>query len=311
MKQNKILGLIIGLCTLSLFTTNAQQTHYKTIDIDGVEIFYREAGDKTKPAILLFHGYPSSSHMFRNLITELSDSYYLIAPDYPGFGQSEQPSDLDYEYTFDNLAKTMMKLVEKLQIEKYSIYLQDYGAPVGYRIAANSPERVQCLIIQNGNAYEEGLASDFWTPVKAYWKNPSEENRKPLEEVHSMKGLKWQYLHGVKDKSKVSPDAWMMDWTHFIKDGNKDIQVSLFYDYQNNVKLYPEWQAYLKKHQPPTVIVWGNNDEIFPANTAAEAYKKDLKNLDFNLFDTGHFALETHYKEIGEKITEFLDKNIK
>lgn len=311
MKQNKILGLIIGLCTLSLFTTNAQQTHYKTIDIDGVEIFYREAGDKTKPAILLFHGYPSSSHMFRNLITELSDSYYLIAPDYPGFGQSEQPSDLDYEYTFDNLAKTMMKLVEKLQIEKYSIYLQDYGAPVGYRIAANSPERVQCLIIQNGNAYEEGLASDFWTPVKAYWKNPSEENRKPLEEVHSMKGLKWQYLHGVKDKSKVSPDAWMMDWTHFIKDGNKEIQVSLFYDYQNNVKLYPEWQAYLKKHQPPTVIVWGNNDEIFPGNTAAEAYKKDLKNLDFNLFDTGHFALETHYKEIGEKITEFLDKKIK
>lgn len=311
MKQNKILGLIIGLCTLSLFTTNAQQTHYKTIDIDGVEIFYREAGDKTKPAILLFHGYPSSSHMFRNLITELSDSYYLIAPDYPGFGQSEQPSDLDYEYTFDNLAKTMMNLVEKLQIEKYSIYLQDYGAPVGYRIAANSPERVQCLIIQNGNAYEEGLASDFWTPVKAYWKNPSEENRKPLEEVHSMKGLKWQYLHGVKDKSKVSPDAWMMDWTHFIKEGNKDIQVSLFYDYQNNVKLYPEWQAYLKKHQPPTVIVWGNNDEIFPGNTAAEAYKKDLKNLDFNLFDTGHFALETHYKEIGEKITEFLDKNIK
>lgn len=311
MKQNKILGLIIGLCTLSLFTTNAQQTHYKTIDIDGVEIFYREAGDKTKPAILLFHGYPSSSHMFRNLITELSDSYYLIAPDYPGFGQSEQPSDLDYEYTFDNLAKTMMNLVEKLQIEKYSIYLQDYGAPVGYRIAANSPERVQCLIIQNGNAYEEGLASDFWTPVKAYWKNPSEENRKPLEEVHSMKGLKWQYLHGVKDKSKVSPDAWMMDWTHFIKDGNKAIQVSLFYDYQNNVKLYPEWQAYLKKHQPPTVIVWGNNDEIFPGNTAAEAYKKDLKNLDFNLFDTGHFALETHYKEIGEKITEFLDKNIK
>ncbi|WP_412986594.1 alpha/beta fold hydrolase [Pontimicrobium sp. IMCC45349] len=280
---------------------------YNTIKIKDLDIFYREAGDKTKPTILLLHGYPTSSHMFRNLITDLSVQYHVIAPDYPGFGRSEQPSMKDFEYTFDNMSLIVEDLLMKLNIDKYSIYLMDYGAPIGFRIASKYPKRVESLIIQNGNAYDEGL-KDFWIPIKKYWNEYTKENGKPLEGFHSPDGLKWQYTHGVKDVSKISPDNWHIDLQHLTRDENNEIQLAMFYDYRTNVPLYPKWQKYFRDYQPPTLIVWGKNDYIFPAD-GAYPYKRDLKNLEFHLLDTGHFALEEKGDEIANYILKFLKKN--
>lgn len=283
------------------------KTSYSTIKVQGVDIFYREAGNPEKPTILLLHGYPTSSHMFRNLISELSEDYHVLAPDYPGYGRSEQPAMDEFDYSFDNMAKIVEDFLAAKKVGKYSIYLMDYGAPIGFRIAAKYPERVESLIVQNGNAYEEGLR-DFWIPIKKYWNSPTVENGKALEGFHSPEGLKWQYTHGVEDTTKISPDNWHIDLQHLSRDENNAIQLAMFYDYRTNVPLYPVWQKYFRDHQPPTLIVWGKNDFIFPAE-GAYPYKRDLKNLDFNLLDTGHFALEEKGDEIARHILRFLKKN--
>lgn len=285
------------------------KTTYNIKKIHGVEIFYREAGDKTKPTLVLLHGYPTSSHMYRNLIKDLSDKYHLIAPDYPGYGRSEQPPIAKFEYTFNNYAKIVTTLLAELDIQKYSLYLMDYGAPVGFRIASASPEKVDALIIQNGCAYEEGLEA-FWDPIKAYWKDINDkEAEATLGTFHDANGLKWQYTHSVPDVTAISPDNWEIDLRHLERPENAAIQLAMFYDYQNNLSLYPQWQEYFRKHQPETLIVYGKNDYIFPGS-GAEAFKKDLKNLEFHLFETGHFALESHGEEIAGLISDFLARKV-
>ena len=281
---------------------------YKTVKVNGISIFYREAGSESAPTLLLLHGFPTSSHMFRNLMTELSDSYHMLAPDYPGFGNSEQPPMKDFDYTFENLSNIMEGFLDTLGVKKYSIYLMDYGAPIGFRIAAKYPNRVETLIIQNGNAYEEGLR-EFWDPIKKYWKDRTSENAKPLTEFITPEGVKWQYTHGVQDPQAISPDNWNVDLRHLTREGNPAIQLALFYDYQSNVPLYPSWQAYFRKHQPPTLIVWGKNDYIFPAE-GAHPYKRDLKDLEFHLLNTGHFALEEDGHEIVRFIRDFLGRKV-
>jgi len=285
----------------------ANQTLHRNITVQGVNIFYREAGNPNKPTILLLHGYPTSSHMFRNLITDLSVQYHVLAPDYPGFGRSEQPAMKDFEYTFANMATIVEGFLEELNVDKYSLYLMDYGAPIGFRIAAKYPEKVESLIIQNGNAYEEGLR-DFWIPIKKYWNDYTIDNGKPLEGFHSPDGLKWQYTHGVQDSLSISPDNWSIDLQHLTRPENNDIQLAMFYDYRTNVPLYPEWQQYFRDYQPPTLIVWGKNDYIFPAE-GAYPYKRDIKQVEFHLLDTGHFALEEKGEEIGIYILNFLKRN--
>lgn len=314
--------ILVGVAGLFMLTKEAQQvsaepikgssksypTLYKTTNLDGLNIFYREAGPEDAPTILLLHGFPTSSHMFRNLISDLSDSYHLIAPDYPGFGNSDQPAMDKFDYSFDNYSLLIEKLLKKLDINSYSIYLMDYGAPIGFRIAAKYPERVQSLIVQNGNAYDEGLR-EFWDPIKKYWKNRTAENAEPLKGFITKEGVEWQFTHGVRNKEVISPDNWNMDLRHLTREGNPAIQLKLFYDYQTNVSLYPDWQEYFRTYQPPTLIVWGKNDYIFPAE-GAHPYKRDLKNIEFHLLDTGHFALEEDGDVIAETIRNFLTKNL-
>lgn len=281
------------------------KTSYHSRKINGVEIFYREGGDKNKPTVLLLHGYPTSSHMFRNLINELLDDFHLIAPDYPGFGRSEQPPIASFEYSFENYSNIVKKLLDELGIAKFSIYLMDYGAPIGFRIASRNPDQIETLIIQNGCAYDEGLET-FWDPIKEYWKdrnNKAAENT--IRGFHDPNGLKWQYTHAVPDPSVISPDNWELDLRHLERPENGDIQLALFYDYQTNVVLYPEWHEYFRKYQPETIIVYGKDDYIFPGS-GAEAFKKDLKNLEYHLFNTGHFALESFGDEIIALIKDFL-----
>jgi len=285
-----------------------RQTLHKSVEIDGVKVFYREAGSTDAPTILLLHGFPTSSHMFRNLIPALSDRFHLVAPDYPGFGNSDQPALEDFEYSFDNLASLMDAFVDRLGIERYSLYLMDYGAPIGFRLAAKHPERVASLIVQNGNAYIEGLR-EFWDPIRTYWKDPTAENAKPLAKFISPEGVEWQYTHGVRNPEVISPDNWKADLNHLTRAGNPEIQLALFYDYQNNVPHYPAWQAYFREHQPPTLIVWGKNDDIFPAE-GAHPYRRDLVNLDFHLLDTGHFALEEDGQAIAAHIRRFLGRQV-
>jgi pimeloyl-ACP methyl ester carboxylesterase len=284
------------------------QTQHRTVTIDGLDIFYREAGPVSAPTILLLHGFPTSSHMFRNLIPALSDRFHVIAPDYPGFGNSTQPGVDEFDYTFDNLAEIMQQFVDELGLKRYSLYLMDYGAPVGFRLAVRHPERIDSLIVQNGNAYVEGLR-EFWDPIRTYWKDRTAENAQPLAGFISPDGVKWQYTHGVRNEAVISPDNWNVDLRHLTREGNPEIQLALFYDYQSNVPHYPAWQAYFRKHQPPTLIVWGKNDYIFPAD-GAHPYKRDLKNLEFHLLDTGHFALEEDGQVIADTIRRFLNKQI-
>jgi pimeloyl-ACP methyl ester carboxylesterase len=282
------------------------RVYYRTAEIDGLEIFYREAGSRENPTILLLHGFPTSSHMFRDLMPALADTYHLVAPDYPGFGYSAMPSLGEFDYTFDRFADIVEALTEKLDLNSYSIYLQDYGAPVGFRLAAKYPERVETLIIQNGNAYDEGLR-EFWDPIKAYWADKTDENAEPLRGFLTLETTKWQYLHGVRDSAAVSPDTWHHVQLLLDRSGNSEIQLALFFDYGSNPPLYPEWQEYFRTHQPPTLIVWGQNDYIFPAE-GAHPYKRDLTDLEFHLLDTGHFALEEHGREMANYIRSFLDR---
>ena len=306
------LASLFILAGLALATSTAanesQQTAHKTITVDGVEVFYREAGPADAPTILLLHGFPTSSHMFRNLIPALSDRFHLVAPDYPGFGNSEQPAMDNFDYTFDGLAKLMEGFIKAKGITKYSVYLMDYGAPVGFRLAANNPEDVQALIVQNGNAYNEGL-KEFWDPIRTYWADPSAANAEPLAGFISPEGVKWQYTHGVRDIAAISPDNWNVDLRHLQREGNPAIQLALFYDYQNNVPHYPAWQKYFRQHQPPTLIVWGQNDYIFPAD-GAYPYKRDLQNLEFHLLDTGHFSLEEDGQVIATLMRDFLNRQL-
>ncbi len=282
-------------------------TEFKTASVNGVELFYREAGSKSAPVLILLHGYPTSSFMYRNLIRELSDEYHLIAPDYPGYGNSEQPDMQNFDFTFDNMSVIIEDFINQLGIQNFSLYVMDYGAPIGFRIAERNPERIQTLIIQNGNAYEEGL-EEFWNPFRKFWQTKSEE-KETLESFHSLEGLKWQYTHGVNQKQLVSPDNWQMDLRHLSREGNNEIQLAMFYDYQFNLIEYPRWQEYFRMYQPATLILWGKNDHIFPPS-GAEAYKKDIKHIDSHMYDTGHFPLETHLTEMTDTIRKFLKKNL-
>ena len=284
------------------------QTQYRSVVVDGIEIAYREAGPANAPTILLLHGFPTSSHMFRNLVASLSDRFHLVAPDYPGFGNSAQPGMDEFEYTFDNLANVMEGFVDKLGLQRYSLYVMDYGAPIGFRLAARNPEQIESLIVQNGNAYAEGLR-EFWDPIRKYWKERTPENAAALAGFISPQGVKWQYTHGVRNESVISPDNWNVDLRHLTRAGNPEIQLALFYDYQNNVPHYPAWQAYFREHQPPTLIVWGKNDYIFPAE-GAYPYKRDLDNVDLHLLDTGHFALEEDNDQIASLIRRFLNTDV-
>jgi pimeloyl-ACP methyl ester carboxylesterase len=282
---------------------------HKTVEVNGLDIFYREAGSKNALPIFLLHGFPTSSHMFRNLIPALSDKFHLIAPDYPGFGNSSMPKVDEFDYTFDNIAEIMDAFIQKIGLKNYSMYVMDYGAPVGYRIAVKHPERVQALIVQNGNAYEEGLR-EFWDPIKAYWKEKSKENADILRKnLLTIEATKWQYTNGVRNPETIAPENWFHDQYLMDRPGNKEIQLQLFYDYGSNPPLYPDWQAYFREYQPPTLIAWGKSDYIFPAE-GATPYKGDLKNIDLHLLDTGHFALEEDGGLIASLIRDFLDKNV-
>ncbi len=304
-----------------IVTTTAQSAQAQSVgsvvrhgyeEVDGKAIFFREAGDPAKPKIVLLHGFPSSSHMYRNLIRDLGDSYHLIAPDYPGFGESWFGSPDEYDYTFDNIAKTTDAFLEQRGIDKYSLYLMDYGAPVGFRIATAHPERVQSLLIQNGNAYSEGIAKQTWAPIMAYWKDKTPENEQTIiKNVFTLQGMKWQYTHGTREPTNIAPENWNLDFMKISRAGQHQVQLALFYDYQDNLKLYPAWQKYLRDNQPPVLIVWGKNDAFFPV-PGAEGYKRDVKDIDYNILDTGHFALEEDGALIASKIREFLTKrNIK
>ncbi len=283
-------------------------TQHKSVQIDGLDIFYREAGPKDAPTILLLHGFPTSTHMFRNLIPTLADEFHLVAPDYPGFGASSMPTVQEFEYSFDKLAEIIEKFVDQLGLQNYFLYLMDYGAPVGYRLASRRPERVLGLIVQNGNAYDEGLR-DFWQPIKAYWEKKTPDNAKVLaDNLLTLQATKWQYTNGVRNPEAIAPDNWFNDQYLLDRPGNKEIQLELFYSYGTNPPLYPQWQEYFRTNQPPTLVVWGKGDYIFPEE-GAHPYKRDLKNLEFHILPTGHFALEEDLEFIAGRIRDFARKN--
>jgi pimeloyl-ACP methyl ester carboxylesterase len=284
--------------------TAPMRIQYQKADIDGIKVFYRDAGPFDAPVLLLLHGFPTSSHMFRNLIPRLADRYRVIAPDYPGFGHSAMPGCSEFAYTFDNYARMIDKLLRQLGAHRFALYVMDYGAPIGFRLAATNPEKITAMIVQNGNAYEEGLR-DFWLPFKAYWRDRSEANAEALTKFLTLEATKWQYVHGVRNVESISPDNWLLDQYLLDRPGNKEIQLQLFYDYGSNPPLYAHWQAYFRKYQPPTLLVWGKNDHIFPAE-GAYPYNRDLKNIDFHLLNTGHFALEEDCDLIAGHIRRFL-----
>ena len=277
---------------------------YHRIDIDGHKIFYRQAGDPMKPTLLLLHGFPSSSHMFRDLIPQLADRFHLVAPDIPGFGQSEAPARANFAYTFDNLAGVIQRFIEVLKIERFTLYAFDIGAPIGFRVAITYPERVTAIISQNGNAYEEGL-SEVWNPIRRYWSEPTEANRDALREIMKPAAIRWQYEHGVSDLSKVSPDGYSLDAFYMARPDAEEIQLDIALDYASNAAMYPRFQEYFRQHQPRFLAIWGDKDPFFqPAG--AEAFKRDLPNAEVRFLDTGHFALETHSSDIATAILNFL-----
>jgi pimeloyl-ACP methyl ester carboxylesterase len=275
---------------------------YRTADVDGFKVFYREAGSPTSPKLLLLHGFPSAGHMFRDLIPLLADRFHIIAPDLPGFGQSAMPSRSEFNYTFDNIATVIDRFTEVVQFDRFIVYVFDYGAPTGFRIAARHPERIAGIISQNGNAYVEGL-SEGWNPIRAYWTDPSEENRKALRAFLAPEATRWQYTHGVPDESSVSPDGIALDNYYLARPGADDIQLDLFGDYKSNVALYPKFQEYFRTYKPAFLAVWGKHDPFF-LPPGAEAFKRDIPRADVRFFDTGHFALETHATDIASAIEE-------
>jgi pimeloyl-ACP methyl ester carboxylesterase len=278
---------------------------FRKVDVDGFNIFYRQAGPRDAPVLLLLHGFPSAGHMFRDLIPPLSDQFRVIAPDLPGFGQSEMPPRTRFSYTFDNIAGAIERFTEVIGLGRFAIYVFDYGAPTGFRLAMRHPERIAAIISQNGNAYIEGL-SDGWNPIRTYWRDPSEANRAALRAFLSPETTFWQYTHGVTDPSSVSPDGYSLDNFYLARPGADEVQLDLLADYKSNVALYPEFQTYFRKHKPPFLAVWGKNDPFF-LPPGAEAFKRDIPDAEVHFFDTGHFALETHCDEIAMVIREFLD----
>jgi len=287
-------------------TSNIPNVKLDIVEADGIKIFYREAGPADAPVILLLHGYPTSSHMFRHLMPRLASSFRVIAPDLPGFGFTEVPSERQYRYTFDSLGVTINAFVEALNLKRYAIYVFDYGAPTGFRLAVAHPERVTAIISQNGNGYVDGLG-DAWDPIKKYWKEPTPANREALRGFIGLEGTKWQYVHGVTDPVQVEPEAYWLDTVLLQRPGNAEIQLDLFLDYASNVKLYPTFQEYFRKSQPPLLAAWGKNDPFF-VPPGAEAFRKDIPSAKVVFYDTGHFALETHVEEISEEIHSFLNE---
>jgi pimeloyl-ACP methyl ester carboxylesterase len=281
---------------------------FNAVDVDGLELFYREAGDPSRPTILLLHGFPSASHMFRDLIPELADRYHVVAPDLPGFGMTEQPARDAFRYSFDNIAGVIDRFTEVLGLERFAIYVFDYGAPVGFRLAVRHPERITAVITQNGNTYLEGISEAF-APIQAYWNDPSAANRDALRGFLAPQTTLFQYVHGVSDPSLVSPDGRNLDDFYLARPGNDEIQLDLLLDYQTNVALYPTVQAYLREHQPPVLAMWGRNDPFF-LPPGAEAFKRDVPSAEVSFLDSGHFALETHAREIGAAMRDFLARHV-
>lgn len=279
---------------------------YRKVDVDGFKVFYREAGSSSSPTLLLLHGFPSASHMYRDLIPLLADRFHLVAPDLPGFGQSDMPARGQFKYTFDNIADVIDRFTQKIGLNRFAVYVFDYGAPTGFRIAAKHPERITALISQNGNAYEEGL-SEGWNPIRAYWQDASEANRKALRDFLKPEATYWQYTHGVSDTTRVSPDGYSLDNFYLARPGADEVQLDLFGDYKSNVALYPTFQKYFRTHKPPFLAVWGKHDPFF-LPPGAEAFKRDIPSATVRFLDTGHFALETHAKEIAEEIRQFLPR---
>jgi pimeloyl-ACP methyl ester carboxylesterase len=288
--------------------TSPVVVHHRFATIDGLKIFYREAGPADAPVFLLLHGFPTSSHMFRNLIPLLADRYHVIAPDYPGYGQSDMPDPSKYAYTFDGFGEIVETLLAQLGVTSFAMYLMDYGAPVGWRLFLKTPERVTALVIQNGNAYDEGLKT-FWDPIKVYWNDGTKASRDALLGLVTLETTIFQYTDGVDDKTRISPDNWVHDQALLDRPMNADVQMDVMYDYRTNLPLYPAVQELFRKHQPPTLIVWGERDFIFPAD-GAHPYKRDLKDLEFHLIPTGHFALEDRADEMVPLIRDFLDRKI-
>src|SRR5262245_31042422 len=284
------------------------RTSINRVEADGVRVFYRAAGDTTAPVVLMLHGFPSSSFMFRELIPRLADNYRVIAPDLPGFGFTEVPAERKYAYSFAGLAVTIEAFTEALKIDRYAIYVFDYGAPTGLRLAMAHPERVTAIISQNGNAYEEGLG-DAWGPIRKYWASTTAENREAIRQnILTLEGTRWQYTHGVSDAESVPPESYTLDSALLERPANKEIQLDLFLDYASNVALYPKFQEYFRKSKPPLLAIWGKNDPFFiPAG--AEAFRKDLPNAKVQFLDTGHFAIETHVVEIAAVMKDFLAAN--
>jgi pimeloyl-ACP methyl ester carboxylesterase len=277
---------------------------YQYAHVDGLKVFYREAGSPDKPSLLLLHGFPSSSHMFRDLIPLLSEDFHIVAPDLPGFGLTDMPPREQFAYTFDHIADVIDRFTEVVGLDRFAVYVFDYGAPTGFRLAVKHPERITAIISQNGNAYEEGL-SDGWNPIRAYWQNPSQANRDALRAFLAPESTRWQYVHGVADEALVSPDGIALDNYYLARPGAHDIQLDLFLDYRSNVALYPTFQAYFRTHRPRFLAVWGKHDPFF-LPPGAEAFKRDIPDARVQFVDTGHFALETHAKEIARAIREFL-----
>ena len=280
--------------------------HYRTAKVDGRNVFYREAGARGAPKLLLLHGFPSAGHMFRDLIPLLADRFHIVAPDLPGFGQSDMPGRDSFAYTFDHIAEVIGRFTELVGFDRFTMYVFDYGAPTGFRLAVKHPERIAAIISQNGNAYEEGL-SDGWKPLRDYWQDPSLENRKAMRVLLAPETTRWQYTHGVTDETAVSPDGYSLDNFYLARPGADEIQLDLMGDYKSNIALYPAFQDYFRKHKPPFLAVWGKNDPFF-LPPGAEAFKRDIPAAVVRFFDTGHFALETHAREIGQAIREFLKR---
>lgn len=305
MSQENVLGQLEGRVASQLAVP---LTSIHTVEADGLHIFYRSAGDASSPVLLLLHGFPSSSFMFRDLIPRLADQYHVIAPDLPGFGFTEVPEARSYRYSFDALSKTLEAFTDALGLKSYAIYIFDYGAPTGLRLAMHRPERITAIISQNGNAYEEGLG-DAWAPIRKYWSQPTAENRDVLRQnVLTFEGTRWQYTFGVANPKTVAPESYTLDAALLERPGNKEIQLDLFLDYASNVQLYPKFQEYFRQSKPPLLAIWGKNDPFF-VPPGAEAFRKDLPTAQVRLLDTGHFAIETHVEEIAAAIRAFLEAN--